>query len=258
MTHSSERFEAALARGAVYRFLSNLFVYPDPDVWAALHGEVTDHAANSWASLGWSVSGFEPLRSTLLESSRELFEAEYVSIFGHTAAGRVPPYEARYGPRHLFQETECLADIAGFYGAFGLETAQACRERPDHIAVELEFVHVLGVKEAYALENHWSERAALCVEARRDFMQQHLARWAPSFLRRLAEAASRGLFEKVAEVTAACLAADLLSLGVSAPSDDLELSEVTLDPAGSNFSCAAEGDADGVTSHGFPLKEEVG
>ncbi|MEE9137229.1 MAG: hypothetical protein V3V07_01560, partial [candidate division NC10 bacterium] len=114
MKTSSRRFDEALARGQVYRFLSAAFTYPTEAGYRGLQAEFSQEAAGALAVLGWPVDGFEELHTVLRDRPRERFESEHVAIFGHTAAGEVPPYEARYGAGHLFQETHCMADVAGF------------------------------------------------------------------------------------------------------------------------------------------------
>jgi TorA maturation chaperone TorD len=70
-----------------------------------------------------------------------------------------------------------LADIAGFYRAFGVEITPGT-ERPDHIAVELEFMHLLAVKEVVAAgREDGGEHARICRDARATFFRDHLGRW---------------------------------------------------------------------------------
>ena len=118
-----------------------------------------------------------------------------------------PPCETLYTARHLFQETQELSDIGGFFRAFGLDLAE--RERPDHISVELEFMHVLTYKEAYALLHHGPTKARLCRRAQRQFMKDHLGRWAPLFAQRLQEKAGGGYFGSVAALLEAVISAEV-------------------------------------------------
>lgn len=95
--------------------------------------------------------------------------------------------------------TKELADIAGFYHAFGLRMAEY--ERPDHISAELEFMHILTLKEAYAFEKGWKEERLLCVDAQKKFIQDHLGRWAPALCEALKASAHVEFYRKLAEVT---------------------------------------------------------
>lgn len=81
-------------------------------------------------------------------------------------------YEGNY--HHPFNAYEEMADIAGFYRAFGFNFVA---ERPDHICLELEFMRVLALKETMALQERDLERAELAVNAEKEFLSSHLGRW---------------------------------------------------------------------------------
>lgn len=108
-------------------------------------------------------------------------EEEHLKVFGHGAARQWPPYETEYGTAHLFQQTEEMADIAGFYTAWGLKPEG---ERLDHAAVELEFMAFLADKEERARTD---EQREIARDAQRKFLSDHLARWLPAFATRLEE-----------------------------------------------------------------------
>ena len=81
-----------------------------------------------------------------------------------------------------------MADVAGFYKAFGVE-ADPEGLRVDHVACELEFMNLLAVKEWIARQEEGdSEHARICLDASRSFLRDHLERWAPRLGARLAEA----------------------------------------------------------------------
>src|SRR3972149_4932733 len=69
------------------------------------------------------------------------------------------------------------ADVAGFYRALGLRVAANFRERPDHIATELEFMQVLALKEARALARRERAHAGICRRAQARFLREQLGRW---------------------------------------------------------------------------------
>lgn len=239
METENQRIERAHARGAIYLYLSTLFVYPEAPAWQTLQEPSVEDLEYALCLLGWSADETAQVQKRLQEMARENFAAEHVAIFGHTAAGELRPYEAGYGTNHVFQETQCLADVAGFYRAFGLEPCQVQRERPDHIAVELEFMHVLARKEAYALMHQWMEHANLCCDAEVSFLRDHLGRWAPSFLKSFGERTRRTIFETIANATAACLEDHCHALGIDPGAKDLDLAQSTAEAEGTNFSCTS-------------------
>ena len=57
-------------------------------------------------------------------------EAEYVATFGHSISKDCPPYEVEYCPnRDITYRSQKMADVAGFYRAFGLGRDDGTRER---------------------------------------------------------------------------------------------------------------------------------
>lgn len=130
------------------------------------------------------LSGAGPLGDALAVIAREAavadldaLRASYLRVFDPRCEPH--PYEAEFRCEHFQQRTEMLADIAGFYRAFA---AQPDAERPDHVACELDFLALLGTKEANALAAGEPEKAAVCQEARRKFLEEHLLAWAGDFM----------------------------------------------------------------------------
>ncbi|MFN4218878.1 MAG: molecular chaperone [Candidatus Bipolaricaulia bacterium] len=105
--------------------------------------------------------------------------AEYDRLFSHRTTILCPIYEVEYDKNRSVSQGPTLADIAGFYRAFGLELA--INERPDHLALELEFMSVLAYKEALALRDNLREQAEICRDAQRKFLEAHLGRWVGIF-----------------------------------------------------------------------------
>ena len=179
--------ERALARSQLYRLLALAFRYPD-----AARGEALERLADG-VRIEALDRGPRKLQRSLSElavaaggTTPEALQDRYVAAFGHVTLPDCPLYETACGTGDPFQQSQTLADIAGFYRAFGLEMAEDAAERVDHLAVELEFMHYLAYREAYALERHGRERSRLIREAQRRFLQDHLERWGPVVARAVA------------------------------------------------------------------------
>jgi len=202
--------ERALARSAVYRLLSQTLVYPGAEAVSALHEDLPQALACA-ASL---PDGLAPLLDGLARQldgkDAAALQTEHRRVFSHVQSVDCPPGEVAYTAQNIFQETEELSDLNGFFRAFGLDLAE--RERPDHISVELEFMYVLTFKEAYALLHHDMEKARLCRIVQRKFMSDHLGRWALHFAELLALAAGGGYLQSVAALTRAFLPGELALL----------------------------------------------
>lgn len=122
--------------------------------------------------------------------------AEYDRLFSHRTTILCPIYEVEYDRNRAVSQGPTLADIAGFYRAFGLELA--VNERPDHLALELEFMSVLAYKEALALHDNLREQAEICRNAQRKFLEAHLGRWVGIFADTLARASQLELYKTLA------------------------------------------------------------
>lgn len=143
-----------------------------------------------------------PLRAALGRPPEEL-QADYQRVFGLVYTGDCSPYETAYhSTSEPFFRSQQMADVAGFYQAFGLALGRTTAERPDHIALELEFLAFVLLKKRLAEE---AEHAAICEEALRTFFRDHLAWWVPSFATGLRRKAEGGFYAAVGQVLAALL-----------------------------------------------------
>ncbi len=139
-----------LERGSIYLLFSNAFLYPEEELFAKiLDGSIIKELQAYTSGPDSSVqTDFFKTRQNLRLSfegfTLEKLQAEYLRIFGHTISKECPPYETEYGGMHIYQRTQELGDIAGFYKAFGVEVSDTIRERMDHISTQLEFMYFLA------------------------------------------------------------------------------------------------------------------
>jgi putative dimethyl sulfoxide reductase chaperone len=227
--------DLAIARSFLYRALAQAFEEPSRESWLWLCQNETrqvihlatiafhEHTGTTIQSSSEKlVSQFKP---TLFED----FTSDYLSAFGHAARGPCPINEIEYGDLKadpLFQPHR-LADLGAFYRAFGLELAADAGERQDHLCLELEFMSVLAAKEAYGIEHQVEdEQQAVCREAQKKFLREHIGRWTPAFARRLAGSVGDGPLAALAEFTRQFIEADCKWVGVKSGSEDLFLRPV--------------------------------
>jgi nitrate reductase assembly molybdenum cofactor insertion protein NarJ len=229
--------DQTIRRAQVYYFLAHALLYPRED-WLA----DTPWLAKILRGLdvmvqGEDLTGFEAM-------PLEALQAQHREVFGLTGSLL---YETELGLPHEFRQSQELADIAGFYQAFGFRTGAAVRERPDHLAAELEFMYVLVLKEACAVESSLPEQAEICRDAQRKFLQDHLARWIGPFCRsleqstgeRLGESGSRSLYLELSRLALAFITAEAGRLGAAiSPLPQKDLSLTPYDPDNSCAGCA--------------------
>jgi TorA maturation chaperone TorD len=205
--------EMALARAAVYRLLAVSFAYPTRDALEVLAGAL-DVAHRATELLGEPVAAaVSEVGAHLAGMSQGDLEATYQRAFTLSYNEDCPLYETAFSARHIFQQTQQQADIAGFYRAFGVDPHA---ERPDHIALELEFLYLVALKEAWARAQDDTEHVEVCREAAQAFMRDHLSRWSGQVASRIAIAGRGTFYEPAARLLRAFTAAEEahLDLGV--------------------------------------------
>lgn len=208
---------ATVARAAVYRYLA--LAFSDP-----LDG-VADALARQWplaetalGTLGLAADAAACAAVGVADDGA--LRRAHLAVFGHAVSKDCPPYGSEYGQAHIFEKTQTLADVAGFYRAFGLALAEGMHDRPDHIALELEFMEFLCLKQALAeTTGHAPERVAVCARAQRAFLGDHLGFWAFSFARRLRQRPEPGPFAAWAGLLEAFLAQELSAADIPRHAD---------------------------------------
>lgn len=201
-----------LARGACYKLLSLAFLSPRDGETAEL-----------FSGFGRIIRNLpEGHRAALGPIVRERGIAlsdptgrEHNRLFGVGLAAT--PYETEYDPLASARKGHCLADILGFYEAFGFRLAEGMKEFPDHIAVELEFMSLLLLKAAHASAESMEEARAVSEEAAVKFLDDHLAAWGGAFAERVEAATEDGFYRFAARLLRGFLDAECRLLGVEPP-----------------------------------------
>jgi len=226
-----------LARESLYRFLAAALSDPrsrafsavlnvDNQVMAAAGAELLrEEAQNDPVPLGFGERplGDLDLRDALAEIRRPLDDllTQYDRAFGLTFARECPPYETEYCPNpESFFRSQQMADVAGFYFAYGLKTSREMPQRPDHIALELEFMAFLLAKRRLALDENTPQGvafAAVCGDTARTFFCEHLAWWVPSFATGLQRKAQSGPYASLGKVLAAFMPTERSRCDAKAP-----------------------------------------
>jgi TorA maturation chaperone TorD len=206
---SEDRVVGALRRAAMYRLLAAALAYPLPERVGEI-GRLARTIRETWREPGVAdaLAGF----ARAAAGAGDTLADEHVRLFDREV--RCPPYEGAYGDPQPAGKAAQLADIAGFYAAFGLAPALSQPDTEDHIGAELEFMGALALKEAWALARDAAEPRVVTREAARLFATDHLGRWGEAFAARLGGTASEPYYRSLAALLAAWLAADLAALGV--------------------------------------------
>lgn len=172
--------ELHFKRGVVYSLMSYVFGEPDAEFYDfATNGELMDIVEKTLSGM----NNHMPLNTQ--EIRRSVAEACVIGFDGLTALyGELTSpkmnylYECNYHSR--FSTFDEMADVAGFYKAFGVDFSG---ERPDLLSMELEFMNVLILKELKAGSYGETPNAEICIQGQKAFLLSHLGRWVEGFAR---------------------------------------------------------------------------
>lgn len=125
-----------------------------------------------------------------LSTQKETLALEYDHLFRNSG---IWLYAAEYTAENEFQRAKTLADINGFYRAFGLTPD---KDRPDALPCELEFMHYLIFKEINAPSK---EKALICSSAQKKFLAQHLYPAAKAIVDKIIEQTKNDFYKDAAQ-----------------------------------------------------------
>ena len=235
------RVQGLLARSALYEALGLMLAYPRAEALARADALLAD--ANGHPLV--LERGHDPLVRRLRAAGRELTADRLAPVHFMLFEGSVlcSPHETEYIRDPLAKGAQ-LADIAGFYAAFGLQVSRTHPATPDEITAECEFMSYITRKEAYALLREWTDQAAIAHQAGSKFLETHPGRWIDAFAADLCARADEAAalrddpavalwFHALGDLVRAVVNADLAQLSLY-PS---RLSTRYADPEADSFAC---------------------
>lgn len=203
----------AAARSRVYGLFAQALQFPQGDTGAALDsGELYQTLALAAGDLPFRYTFGEPPLLAQRELGRRhtaLFDAvggrPQVSMLEQAHEGAPP-------------EQQLWENLLRFYRYFGLDfSTGGARERPDHLLMQLEFMHYLTFLEAGAPASVEGLR-----RGQGDFLQHHLARWLPGLRVALANVDDEAApYDGLIDALMRFIGADCAYLGVSAAGPQL-------------------------------------
>lgn len=135
------------------------------------------------------ATGLDALLAEVRDADLARLRREYSGLFEVGSDG--PPVPVREDLQ-TGQRGSTREEIVRFYEFFGYELSERFAWAPDHLSVELEFMHYLCFREA----EQESSRTA-CQLAQLDFSRRHLARWIPRLRQATEEQAPGSLYARI-------------------------------------------------------------
>jgi len=219
------KIEDLLAASQVYQFLSICLLEPEEKTLELLKNK--DYMSEVESCLDKTgkkemSEAFRNIQEALKDLNVDKLAKGYRDTFGNaTIAMDCPPYEMYFSGSQIYQQTQDLADLSGFYKAFGVEVSREDNiNRWDHIAVELEFLHFLTYKLAYATENSIDKEREICLAAKKKFLNAHIGRWIAAFSNAVEKKSHVLFYREIADITNEYVHLDMENLNVNADEID--------------------------------------
>ena len=152
--------------------------------------------------LGWSGAAESIERAAVRRDAPDV-RLRHSQIFYQSLP---PPYETS----HAGGAAADLADVAGFYRAFGVTLTG---DKPDHLVAELEFVALTLAKEAHA-RARGDHRSDICAWARARFLRERLGTWTGTFADAVEARHPDSVWSHLARAAAYCVEAEARECGV--------------------------------------------
>lgn len=157
----------------MYAVFSDLLASPF-DATPAVAGSAIDIDS---LALPYPLTDLEALLDEWRDLSLDMRKRLYSGLFEVGSDG--PPVPIRED-LHLNQPAGVREDIVRFYEFFGYGLEQQFAWEPDHLSIELEFMHFLCFKETQALDAGSDEQVLSYQLAQFDFAERHLCNWVSS------------------------------------------------------------------------------
>ena len=198
---------------SLYRLIALGFAFPDGGMRAGLDATLVE--LRGIAGDGAAIPAIAPslrafARVFRMTQAQEL-RAEYSRLFLATA--RVPLREGGFGDGLRFAgQPFDIADLNGFYAAFGFALTENAPSPPDYLGTEAEFLSLLHLKKAVSLGRKERERATIVDRAMARFLTEHLGRWVDSLGDALQEARAAAPYAALGRLLREAVAADCVRL----------------------------------------------
>ncbi|SNZ13909.1 respiratory nitrate reductase chaperone NarJ [Hydrogenobacter hydrogenophilus] len=187
---------SVLHRAYIYQFLSLAFFYPQKELLEELEEGLHDLSL-SFKTLQMQVD-LEPFKKAIAEAKERVIDlqGEWNALFSTTL--KAPANETAYELEKAGRKAVELADIEGFYKAFGLEVKSPYE--PDSIVAELEFTAFLLRGKMWAEQQGNAEAQEVYENAFRSFFRDHLGRWYRIFTDLLKEHSEENYYRHLGEL----------------------------------------------------------
>lgn len=198
-------------RASTYDLLSRLYrVEVSPELLDELKGRgFPTGTGNESIDRGYLL--ITTFLSNAWENSLTDLAIDYVRVFighGMDMYAAAYPYESVHTSKKRLLMQEARDEVLALYHAASIVKDDSWKEGEDHIALELEYMQILAHRTADALTKQDEETAVGLLTSQRNFLEDHLAAWAPMMTAEMKHLAKTDLYQGLAWLTEGYLEED--------------------------------------------------
>jgi TorA maturation chaperone TorD len=191
------------SRRDYYKLLADCYYPPDAGLCELLRG-LDRSKGTPYAE----IANKAPMASEL-----ESLRIDYARLFLGPYELFAPPYGSVYLEDPTRVMGESTINARNTYAKEGLHVL--IKETPDHIAIELEFMHYLVSKQIESSLHDDSDNASAYLAKQKEFLETHLSVWVPEFVDRMTANAETAFYRELAHCTGTFVKEDLRLLVAS-------------------------------------------
>jgi TorA maturation chaperone TorD len=118
---------------------------------------------------------------------------------GVDVKGSLPPYESLYRTGKL--QGKPAQEISRLFSKKGIRVPEQWHQPLDYIGVELDFMRLLCSKEKEGWKKNQLDVVYETIEIEKNFLEDHLGLWVPTFCEKMKEQAHEDFFKGIARLT---------------------------------------------------------
>jgi len=193
-TDAQRRF---LARANVYRLLSACYYEPEESF---LEEDVFGQLERALSDLGSErAPEARAMEACFRASSAEDLRIDYTRLFLGPFDIRARPYGSIYLDSGNIVMGDSTMAVLALYREGGFHISDEFTEMPDHVAVELEFLHLLNARRGNGHVDGIDRGRLERLE--RIMLEEHLGRWIVPFTEAVKHGAGTDFYRKLADLT---------------------------------------------------------
>lgn len=199
-------------RNATYKLLARLYqVEVDQELYDFLCSmRIPAHSGNADVDEGYRmiVSYLSTPRTGVLTELAVDYTRTFIGA-GNDGYSAAYPFESVYtSPKRLLMQG-ARDEVLVIYRANGIDKSDSWKDGEDHIALELEFMQVIGERLLDVFRTGEDAKVDSLLETQRHFLEDHLLAWFPMMCADMGRFAKTDFYRGLAKLTMGYLTCDL-------------------------------------------------